>query len=137
MSIDYNSLTDLQKKYVFSLVPQLDDLDTEQMDNFDLVCNALESINTALVSASMDPLAIRCGLLGPAGTYEGHDTMDDAHESCAAVDVDDFDGSIFTYLVSNSLLEPAGFYAADNASTTGYIHLQVTEPPGGSRVFTS
>jgi hypothetical protein len=136
MSLDYGSLTPLQQRYVFAIDPQLDDLDSEQMDNFDLLCNALDSVNTDLSVESMDNLAIRCGLLKSTEVYENNATLDDAHMVCAAVDVDDSDGSLFTYLVENDLLEPAGFYAADNVSTPGYIHLQIIEPPGGDRVFT-
>lgn len=136
MSLDYNSLNEVEKRYVFAVVPQLDDLDSTQLNNLAILCDKIDQTNNILTGDGKDPLAIRNGYLSPSQIYESNSTLDNAHILCSAIDVDDFDGSLFSYLVNNNILDVVDIYAANNSYTPGYIHLQINTPPGGMRVFT-
>jgi len=124
MSLDYGSLTQLQKKYVFSLDPQLYDLGTNQMSNFDSMCIKLDAINDRLALDSRDQLSIRCGLLLPTEVFELESGDNDAHMACAAVDVDDFDGSLFDWFVTNGTAEDLGL---EMRSLDGYVHIELDD----------
>ncbi|CAB4200179.1 Peptidase M15A, C-terminal [uncultured Caudovirales phage] len=53
-----------------------------------------------------------------------------------AVDIADADGKLWAWCVANlSVIEEAGLYLEDGASTKGWVHFQASPPKSGRRIF--
>ena len=58
------------------------------------------------------------------------------HMVCLACDFKDTDGKLAKFCLENThILELFSLYLENPASTVGWVHLQITSPKSGSRVF--
>jgi len=131
------SLSPSLKNYIFAIDPQLDDVDTETLANFETWATKLDALNAALIEDSRDPIGIRMGWMADANnTQDNNAYLESMHESGDALDLDDFDGSLYTYLTQSGLLDTIDLYVCDNSLTSGYIHIQLVDHSSVDRIFT-
>lgn len=134
--IDYNSLSYLLKLYIFAINPQLDDVDSGTLAKHEIWAVNLDAMNTARTDEMLDPVAVRTGWLAENTNYEDSGGyLDSTHWSGDALDLDDFDGSLYTWLINSGTLDDLNLYVCDNFYTPGYIHIQLSDHSSTGRVF--
>lgn len=108
------------------------DLTPEQAHNAETL---LHRVN-ALLQGYKGPIHVNSGYRRPTDNAAAGGATKSWHLQCAAIDLQDTDGRLWSYCMNNlKLCEDLGLWLEDKKATPTWVHLQIYAPKSGRRIF--